>query len=254
MPAQLTLGLRGSRRPKKRPTRGGARVGAGRPRVRPLPEGWDPGRKFMPHLRRATINRHRPAHVTVRLCRLVRSLRNGKFHRVVADGILGMRGRPGFRVVHYSVQGDHVHLVVEADSRPALGQGMKGLNVRIARRFNRAVGGRKGRVVADRYHARVLGTPTEVKRALLYVLNNARHHAAQARATYPAAWLDPYSSAATFDGWRWRDDSPAPPGAAPPPTCTSPAKGWLLTTGWRRRGLLDPGAVPGSTPAPAFHG
>src|SRR5690606_24678043 len=151
--------------------------------------------------------------------------------------------KAGFRVVHYSLQGDHLHLVVEAHGRVELARGMQGLGIRLAKRMNARLGRRRGHVLADRYHARVLGTPTEVRRALLYVLNNARHHAAQASCTYPASWLDPYSSAACCAGWRDR-----PPDA---PTCTAPPRAWLLTRGWRRRGLLDSAAVPGSTPPPA---
>jgi REP element-mobilizing transposase RayT len=94
--------------------------------------------------------------------------------------------RFGFRLVHYSVMGNHVHLIVEAPDRRALSRAMKGGGVRIARALNRVMK-RSGRVVGDRYHAHILKTPSEVKRARSYLLTNARHH-------YGQADRDPYTS------------------------------------------------------------
>jgi REP element-mobilizing transposase RayT len=152
--------------PPPQPHRGGRRAGAGRPRVRPLPEGWRQGRRFVPHLRRAPIDARRPGHVTVRLRRVDRTLRNGRSHRTVRDALRTVAGRAGFRVVHYSLQADHLHLVVEAADRLRLARGMQALGISLARRLNRLLQ-RRGPVLADRYHVRVLATPTEVRRALL---------------------------------------------------------------------------------------
>jgi len=116
---------------------------------------------------------------------------------------------------------------------------------------NRVMGRRKGRVVADRYHARVLRTPREVRNALRYVLLNARRHAAaSARRALRAmeVVLDPASSARWFDGWKRASQSvpgahaDAAPGLPPP---VARARTWLLRSGWRRHGLLDPAEVPG---------
>lgn len=89
---------------------------------------------------------------------------------------------------------------------------------------------RKGKVFADRYHARTLRTPTEVRSVLVNVYGNARKHAASIGERYPARWLDPCSSALWFDGWRVPPQRP--PGDAP----VFPADTWLLTKGWRERG------------------
>ncbi len=83
--------------------------------------------------------------------------------------------RFGFRLVHYAVLGNHVHLIVEAGDRKALWRGMQGLGVRIARRLNRVMG-RTGRVMSDRYHAHILRTPSEVKAARVYLIGNAAKH------------------------------------------------------------------------------
>jgi REP element-mobilizing transposase RayT len=69
----------------------------------------------------------------------------GRVRRALAQG----RERFGFRLVHFSVQRDHLHLLVEAGDRRALSRGVQGLSVRIARAANGELG-RKGRVFADR--------------------------------------------------------------------------------------------------------
>ena len=157
--------------------------------------------------------------------------------------------RPGFRLVHYSLQGNHAHLVVEAHDRATLGRGMMSIASRLARAVNRFAG-RSGEVLAERYHVRMLSTPREVHRALRYVLLNATKHAALKTRRVVRAMdsvLDPASSARWFDGWKRhvlppRDDD-EPGGAETPPVTR--ARTWLLTVGWRRWGLLDPTEVPG---------
>jgi hypothetical protein len=109
-------------------------------------------------------------------------------------------------LVHYSLLGNHAHLVVEARGESALGRGMMAIGARLARAVNRAMA-RSGQVLADRYHARLLETPREVRHALRYVLLNARRHAAQAVAKAAAKLpeglrIDPASSGRWFDGWK----------------------------------------------------
>jgi len=153
--------------------------------------------------------------------------------------------RQGFRLVHYSLQGNHAHLIVEADDRAALARGMTSIGARLALAVNR-VAKRTGRVLADRYHVRPLRTPREVRNALRYVLLNVRKHAAgiarRVRRTVDCV-LDPASSARWFDGWCAgvvidRISCTGPPTVAR-------ARTWLLAVGWRRHGLLDPWDVPG---------
>jgi REP element-mobilizing transposase RayT len=160
--------------------------------------------------------------------------------RAVETCLRAARERLGCRIVHYSVQRSHVHLVVEAQGRDALSRGVKGLSIRVAKSVNRLLG-RAGRVVEDRYHARALRTPREVKAAACYVLNNARKH--ERRRAFGRRWLDPCSSARWFDGWQGRrgvaldDDAPV----ATPRT-------WLMREGWRRHGPLGIDEVPGPSP------
>jgi hypothetical protein len=132
--------------------------------------------------------------------------------------------RGAFRVVHFTLQSNHIHFLLEASDARALSRGMQGLCVRIARRLNRSRR-RAGPLFADHYHARALKTPREVRNALVYVLNNARKHGAR------DADLDPYSSARWFDGWRELEP-------ASEDRMTSVPRTWLLSVGWRRHGEI----------------
>jgi REP element-mobilizing transposase RayT len=210
---------------------GGARKGAGR---KPGPRPW------VPRIVRPAHAARFPLHVTLRAAPGVPALRGaGAFAALLAA--LRAASSARFRVVHFSVQDDHVHLLVEASSREALTRGAQGLAVRAARAVNRALG-RAGKVWADRYHARALKTPREVRNALAYVLGNWHKHDRRAMG------LDPCSSAVWFEGWRTTGPlarRPAPAGHAGAPPVAS-AQTWLLRVGWRRHGLLDP-RVPAET-------
>ena len=185
-----------------------------------------------------------PLHVTLRVVAGVPSLRaKGAFG--VIRRALGVKRAGDARVAQYSVQSNHVHLIVEAGSKKGLSLGLQALGIRLAKRLN-AHFGRGGRVFGDRYHARALRTPLEVRRALAYVLNNYRKHADRRGPRLPLSFLDGCSSAAWFDGWRpeWIHAPPDPRAFRDRfprlPSGVEPARSFLLTRGWRRHGLLEP--------------
>src|SRR6266498_448503 len=162
--------------------RGGWRPGAGRPKSKS---------SGVPHLRRESFKKH-PLHVTLKIRAEVGSLRTGKqFVRIKRAFRYGC-DRFGMRLAQFSVQGNHIHLIVEAQDRRALAHGMQGLSIRLARAVNR-VQSRKGRVFADRYHARVLRTLAEVRNAVHYVVYNRQKHERQYGREPHAFYLDPYS-------------------------------------------------------------
>ncbi len=150
-----------------------------------------------------------------------------------------------------SVQSNHLHLIVEAPDKRRLARGIQALSIRLAKRLNRFFQ-RTGRVFADRFHARSLKTPLEVRRALVYVLNNYRKHADARGPRLPLSFLDACSSAPWFDGWspEWIHAPPDPraPRDAQPHLSSGvvPARGFLLTRGWRRHGLIRPFEVAAS--------
>ena len=208
------------------PKWGGARKGAGRKRASARPR--------VVHESRPRVTRHTPGHVTVRLIDGLPTLRQGRSHRVLVDAIAACADRSGFRILHYSAMSNHVHLICEADDARTLARGIQGLCVRIARGLHLLWNG-SGKVFGDRYHCRPLKTPTEVRNTLIYVLQNALHHGIEV-----LGGIDPYSSASWFDGWKRR--CPAALEAALRHCPLARARSWLMTLGWRKRGLLPSAA------------
>jgi REP element-mobilizing transposase RayT len=217
---------------KQRASWGGRRAGAGRKRTKGI----------VLHRRRPFHDDRHPVHVTMRVGRAVGNLRRFALAGVVGEAIraasVGARGaarRRTFRVVHFSIQTNHVHLVVEATSKTALSRGMQGLASRLARRINRHLV-RRGPVFRERYHARALATPLEARRAIAYVLTNTAKHAdadpIPDLGTAPVDGIDPCSSARWFEGW----ERPPPSDRFARPTAAP--RTWLLCKGWRRHGLL----------------
>ncbi|HEY6912282.1 MAG TPA: transposase [Myxococcales bacterium] len=141
------------------------------------------------------------------------------YHRakVVEAALRAARERFGARIIHYSIQGNHLHLIVEAESPEALARAMQGLATRLARRLNK-LSGRRGAVFADRYHSHPLKTPREAKHAVRYVLANHRHHTLE---YLPAGWTDPLASA------RFAQERPGRDAPVVAPSV------WLLRVGWR---------------------
>src|SRR5262245_18235563 len=212
---------------------GGKRAGAGR---KPAA---DPRNSHRP---RPALAARFPCHVTFKVRRGFPSLRNARFVRELEASLRAACERGRFRVVHYAIQPDHIHAIVEAASREDLAAGMKSLGARVARAVNR-VFERHGPVLADRYHLHVLRTPRELRNALAYVLLNARRHLAKfGRRPSASPTVDPASSGRWFDGWC----RSLPHRAKRDPSAVAPARTWLLRAGWRRRGLIDPREVPGA--------
>jgi REP element-mobilizing transposase RayT len=156
------------------------------------------------------------------------TLRSRRAFAVLAAAFAAMREREGFRLVQFSVQSNHMHLICEARDRTALSRGIQSLAIRVAKRLN-SLWQRAGKLFADRYHDRILRTPREVRNALAYVLNNAAHHGVAT----PRGEPDPFSSGVWFSKWR------AVGRRARDPSPLARARTWLLSVGWLRHGRIE---------------
>ncbi|MBL8898622.1 MAG: transposase [Planctomycetes bacterium] len=208
---------------------GGKRKGAGR-----KPKNAEAG---MPHRQRAKKKRGQPLLITVRLADGLPSLRRGGALKLVLAALSASSDRHGMRIIHYSVQSNHLHFLVEADDRECVARGMNALLSPLARALNK-LWGRRGKVFPERYHDEVISTPTQARNALRYVLQNGKKHGIVAQSS-----IDLCSSAPVFDGWNDRPSIAAIP-TAPVVATVAPASTWLLTTGWRRQGLLGIHELP----------
>ena len=163
-------------------------------------------------------------------------MRRFKAFTILCNAIYAATNRfAGFRVVQFSLQRTHLHLIVEAEHESVLSKGMQGLCVRLAKRFNTLIG-RRGTFFADRYHSNAFASPLMARRVLLYVLNNARRH--NEAPHHRPGWVDPFSSARWFDGFvktTHDSDDPCPVGAP---------RSDLLKGAWKIHGLLNTWEVP----------
>jgi len=189
----------------KLPMRGGKRNGAGRKPKNGTKAG-------VSHAPRPQFKARHPVHVTMRVLPGVGFLRGYSRKRAIEDALREVKLRFGMRVVHYAIQGNHLHLIVEVDEPRALSRAIQGLAIRLARALNR-LASRTGKVFADRFHAHVMKTLGEVVYAVQYVRENFRHHL---REDVAPEGRGPCSSAG-WCGSRDHDEIPV-----------SPPRTWLL--------------------------
>jgi REP element-mobilizing transposase RayT len=225
--------------PRKRKRRPGSRP-VGRP-----PKG---ARAGSPHKVRPALAARNPVHVVLRVVAELGKLRKRHVWKALRWATICAAKRENVRIVHASLQQNHIHLLVEADNQMALSRGMQGFQISAAKLINAAVSikravRRRGQVFADRFHQEIITTPRQARNALSYVLNNWRKH----REDRDRTWLvDPFSTGAGFNGWKelaGRDLMWRPPETYEGLIVWFP-KTWLLSEGWRRYGLIGCAEVP----------
>ena len=266
-------------------SRGGKRVRPSEPEQLPLfatpadkrrrrkrrPGSKRPGRKpkgpraGSPHKVRPELKARHPVHVVLRVVSAVGNLRRRTTYKAVREATLTTARREDFRIVHLSIQRNHLHLLVEANDKGALASGMQGFQISAAKHLNAAISkGRPGRrrrgaVFPDRYHAEIITTPTQARHALNYVLSNWRKHR-EDRSEATRSWkIDWFSTAVMFPGWEEYGDQPflwrGPP--TYDPLVVYQPRTWLLREGYKRGGPAisvrevpsAPKQVPASKPS-----
>ena len=218
------------------------------------------------HAKRVAFGKPRALHITLRIERTIGSLRKRACYTAVRRAAITLLPHEECRIVHLSIQRTHLHLLVESDTSAALSSGMQAFQISAAKHLNSAVSRagswwerrrmasppqrRKGRVFADRYHARMITSPAQARREIAYVLNNWRKHGEDRRDIARTWQIDPFATGWCFDGWRERGDAPfawkVRDTYDPIPVWLP--KTWLLREGWRRHGLVSTREVP-SAPA-----
>jgi REP element-mobilizing transposase RayT len=213
-------------------TWGGKRKGAGRKRT---------GRKRVPHVRRAGFSRHHPLHVTLRFVDGLPTMRRRETFRAIRAAMYRVMPREDFRVLHLSLQRNHVHLVCEANDRFALARGVQAFKISAAKRLNLVLG-RSGAIFADRYHVDVIETPTQMRAAYAYVLCNWRKHGEDRGADVR---VDHFSTGYFFAGWRERGPLALEAADAAELLPARAARTWLAREGWRKAGTISLYERPG---------
>jgi REP element-mobilizing transposase RayT len=215
----------------------GPHPGAGR-----KPKGLRAG---VTHARRAELDPSKPLHITLRVVAAVAALRTAKAYRAIRRALqVSAFNQLGLRIVHFSVQRTHIHLICEADDKASLARGMQSFKISAAKQLNRALR-RRGKVFADRYHVEILRTPTQTSHAISYVLNNWRKHGEQRRTIgLYRGRIDPFSSGAQFYGWAEpRMRTSLYPAGYERVAIAAPLT-WMLGIGYLRGGPISVFAIP----------
>jgi REP element-mobilizing transposase RayT len=207
--------------------RGGYRPGAGRKKTKEFR--FDPS-----HTRRPELFFKHPVHTMLRTLPSVPRLRQRAAYEAIRDTLVHFLDGDDFRVVHISIQRNHLHLIVEASNKQALRRGMQRLGIRAARALNEAFG-REGKVFAFRYQAKQIKSADYARNAISYVLNNWRRHGQDRYNGEMSMPFDRFSSASSFTGWasRMSDRSAEELPVSQPRT-------QLLVFDWQWFGLIDP--------------
>jgi len=228
--------------------KGGKRRGAGRP-----PKGEHAG---SPHKERPFHHARNPVHVVLRAVRAVDTLRRRCAYHAIRKATRTTARRDDFRIVHLSIQHDHVHLLVEADDKTALASGMQGFQISAAKHLNAAISKerpgprRRGSVFPDRYYSVEITSPRQARNALNYVMNNWRKHQEESRAIAHGWDIDWYSTGPLFRDWQEHGGKAVllePPPSYVPLFVHSP-KTWLLSVGWKKSGPISYHAIPSTRP------
>ena len=110
-----------------------------------------------PRFARTTVH-----HVSLRTVDTLPRLRTRAGLEVLERALTGARDHTrvtGFRVLHYALEGNHLHLIIEAEDQTALSRGMQGLSIRLARGWNKACWGSRSTLLSRRTHAFLSTTP-----------------------------------------------------------------------------------------------
>jgi REP element-mobilizing transposase RayT len=196
------------------------------------------------HKTRPELKARNPVHVVLRVVSAVGNLRRRSTYKAVREATLTTARREDFRIVHLSIQRNHLHLLVEAHHKGALASGMQGFQISAAKHLNAAISKdrpgprRRGAVFPGRYHAEVIKTPTQARHTLNYVMNNWRKHQ-EDRSEVTRTWkIDWFSTAVMFPGWAEYADEPFMQRGPPTydPLVVYQPRTWLLREGYKRGG------------------
>lgn len=150
---------------------GGYRKGSGRTRLHS---------KGVAHRTREKVKHYQPLHINFKFRTFIKKKDS---LRILKRALINAR-KQGLRIVHFSMQSNHIHLIVEALNNEVLSSGMRALTVTFAK------GLKMGKVQVERYHLHVLKTKQEVKHAVHYVAFNQHRHE---KGTYTV--IDEFTSA-----------------------------------------------------------
>lgn len=146
--------------------------------------------KGIRHIAREIIKKSTSLHLTIKVRENKADIKNKQVLKILHYAIRRSRIK-GLRIIHYTLEYNHIHLLVEAADKQTVHQGMQSFGITFAKKIN-AIKRLKGTVYKHRYHLRKINSPRELKNVLYYIFNNGIHH------KRTSTVLDPYNTLPAF--------------------------------------------------------
>lgn len=131
----------------------------------------DPGIR---HSSRMKFSKLTSFHLTIKVRENKADIQSKKLLKALHHAIARARLK-NLKVIHYTLEYNHVHLLVETNDHRILHAGMQALGISFSKAINK-VKSLKGHVYKHRYHQRKIGSARELKNVLLYIFNNGKKH------------------------------------------------------------------------------
>lgn len=142
--------------------------------------------KGIRHTRRERITKQSALHFTIKVRENKADIKNKRLLKILHHAIKRARLKK-LKVLHYSLEYNHVHLLVEARDNQIIHQGMQAFGISFAKAINK-IKFLKGRVYKNRYHFRKITSLRDYKNVLLYIFRNGIKH------KRTQSLFDPYNS------------------------------------------------------------
>jgi REP element-mobilizing transposase RayT len=133
-------------------------------------------KKQVAHRARPLLPKNTPVHVTIKIRPfLFQTLRKKVYFKKISRAISRARSK-GLRIIHFTVQKDHLHFMIEAENNKQLAKGMQALGISLSKSLKGNIAKHIRSVYKSRYHLHILNTIREIKNTKLYILGNAIKH------------------------------------------------------------------------------
>lgn len=138
------------------------------------------------HTERPKFKNARSLHLTIKVRENKADIKSIKLLKALHHAIKRARLMK-LKIIHYTLEYNHVHLLVEADTHHALHRGMQAFGISFSKAINKTKR-LKGTVYKHRYHFRQICSSRELKNVLHYIFHNGIKHGRT------SSLIDPFNS------------------------------------------------------------
>ena len=139
------------------------------------------------HISREKLHRRSALHLTIKVRENKAEIKTKKILKALHHAIKRARLKR-LKIIHYTLEYNHIHLLAEATNNEILHQGMQALGISLSKAINK-IKSLKGSVYKHRYHLKKINSRRQYKNVIHYILKNGIKH------KRTSSIIDPYNSA-----------------------------------------------------------